>query len=110
MPSNARLTWKVQAVVFIIISIALLIALIVVATKSHSDVVEHVKTCGDGMSSTDGTPKSAGVFDDLTVDEIVSVIDYLMSQTELNLTKFEEATVNSNYIYLVQLLPPSQQR
>lgn len=40
--------------------------------------------------------------------KITSVRDYLLKQTELNLTRYEEATVNSNYIYLVKLLPPSK--
>ena len=118
--SNAPLIWKVLAIAFILISIALLIALIVVATKlsnsedsdssknSVSNSSDKVQTCADGMSNPDKTPKSAGVFDDLTVDEIKAVRDYLMNQTELKLTKYEKATINSNYIYSVQLLPPSK--
>ena len=120
-PSNAPLIWKVLAIVFIVISIALLIALIVVATKSKKaeepDSSKNSESngagtkdgyCAEGLSSPNDTPKSAGVFDDLTVDELTAVRDYLMQQPELGLTKYEEATVNSNYIYLVQLSPPSK--
>ena len=67
-----------------------------------------VPSCADGMSNPSEPPKSAGVFDDLTVFEITSVRDYLLMQTELSLTRYEEATVNSNYIYLVKLLSPSK--
>lgn len=116
-PSTSLMLWKVLAIVFIVISIALLIALIVVATKkgksyenqengSHSSV--SVETCAERMSSSDDAPKSAGVFNDLTVDEIIAVRDYLLKQAELNLTKYVDATVDSNYIFLIQFLPPSK--
>ena len=115
-PRVSRL-WMIIAVVFIVISIALLIALIVVATKpekrqenpdngSHEPV--SVESCAEGMSSSNGPPKSAGVFDDLTVDEITAVRDYLLKRPELNLTKYTKAHVDSNYIYLIQLLPASK--
>lgn len=119
-PSNKTLMLKVIAISFVIISIALLIALIVVATKARNseeaDVNKSsvstdgnkVETCATGMLSPDQTPKSAGVFDDLTVNEIIAVRDYLMGRNELNLTEYEKATVDSNYIYSVQLLPPSK--
>ncbi|KAL9971319.1 hypothetical protein ACROYT_G023830 [Oculina patagonica] len=115
--NNARMArvWMIIAVVFIIISIALLIALIVVATKQvkseeHPDNGSHeavsVESCAEGMSSSNEPPKSAGVFDDLTVDEITAVRDYLLKQPELNLTKYKDANVDTNYIYLIQFLPP----
>ena len=108
--------WKVLTIVFIVISVALLIALIVVATKQtkpkSADSGVHTKAtvqlCADGMSNPTKPPKSAGVFDDLTVKEIASVRDYLLMQAELNLTSYLQATLNSNYIYLIQLLPPSK--
>ena len=108
--------WKVLTIVFIVISVALLIALIVVATKQtkpkSADSGVHskatVQSCADGMSNPTKPPKSAGVFDDLTVKEIASVRDYLLMQAELNLTSYLQATLNSNYIYLIQLLPPSK--
>ena len=122
-PSTAPMLWKVLAIVFIVISIALLIALIVVATRQQEsdDSLQHesqtnqtskapvsVESCADGMTSSDDQRKSDGVFDDLTVDEITAVRDYLMKQASLNLTEYTKATVDSNYIYLIQLLPPSK--
>ena len=115
--SSALMLWKVLAIVFIVVSIALLIALIVVATKQRKSdenpengahVAINMESCTEGMSSSDDTPKSAGVFDDLTVDEITAVRDYLLKQPELNLKKYLRATVDSNYIYLIQFLPPSK--
>ena len=115
--SEARVSrlWMIIAIVFIVISIALLIALIVVATKqektketpdngSHEAV--SVESCADGMSSSNEPSKSSGVFDDLTVDEITAVRDYLLKQPDLNLTEYMKAHVDDNYIYLIQLLPP----
>jgi len=115
--SSMLMLWKVLAIVFIVISFALLIALIVVATKqgktdedqeNGSHVALSVESCAEGMTTSDDPPKSAGVFDDLTVDEITAVRDYLLKQPELNLTKYLKATVDSNYIYLIQFLPPSK--
>ena len=115
---NELLKWKLLAIGFIAISIALLIALIVVATKAKDtenalggkrpDLFDHnqVMTCAEGLSGPDENPRSAGVFDDLTVNEIIAVRDYLLKQTELKLTRMEEAAINRNYISSVQLLSP----
>ena len=95
----------------------LLIALIVVATKkgkseenqeSGSHVAVSIEPCAEGMSSSIDSPRFAGFFDDLTVDEITAVRNYLQKQPEFNLTNFVDATVESNYIYSIQFLPPSK--
>lgn len=90
---NQLLKWKMLTIAFIIISIALLIALIVVATTLKKAEEEHerkipesrggddeIKTCPvEGFSPSLGeSPRSAGVFDDLTVNEIIAVRDYLL--------------------------------
>ena len=36
----------------------------------------------------------------------MQVRDYLFAQSELNLTRSDEASVASNVIYLIELLPP----
>ena len=113
--------WKVLTIVFVVISVVLLIALIVVATRQTKGKAgpkqnkspdyrrnSSVPSCADGMSKPSEPPKSAGVFDDLTVEEITSVRDYLLMQAELNLTRYDQASIDSNYIYLVQFLPPSK--
>ena len=115
------LKWKVLTIVFVVISVVLLIALIVVATRQTKGKAgpkqnkspdyrrnSSVPSCADGMSKPSEPPKSAGVFDDLTVEEITSVRDYLLMQAELNLTRYDQASIDSNYIYLIQLLPPSK--
>ncbi|XP_022786979.1 amiloride-sensitive amine oxidase [copper-containing]-like [Stylophora pistillata] len=119
--SSALTMWKVLAIIFIVISIALLIALIVVATKQQkraenqrskpkptSNTAVTVEPCADGMTSSNAQPKSSSLFEDLTVSEITVVRNYLLKQASMNLTEYSKATVNSNYIYLIQLLPPSK--
>ena len=114
--STTKPVWKVLTVVLLIIIIALLIALIVVATKKDRSSSQaklesngsELDDCADGLSSLVDTPKSAGVFDDLTTDELTVVRDYLLKQNSLDLTPYENASLQSNYIYLIQLLPPSK--
>lgn len=88
-PTNAPVVWKVLAIVFILISVALMIALIVVATKksksdrepaenSKGDHVIQVENCENGMDGLADPPKSSGLFDDLTIEEIIAVRAYLM--------------------------------
>ena len=114
-PPSTPVVWKVLTIVFLVISIALLIALIVVATKREDSRERktdsqpiHADVCEDGMSSSDETPKSAGVFDDLSAEELTAVRDYLLKQSSLNITPYDDASLNNNYIYQVQLLPPSK--
>ncbi|PFX27819.1 amiloride-sensitive amine oxidase [copper-containing]-like [Stylophora pistillata] len=118
--TTAPVVWKVLAIVFIVISVALLIALIVVATKksksdrepaknSKGDTVFQVGNCANGMGDQPADPpKSSGLFDDLTIQEITTVKEYLVKQASLNLTEATEASVDSNYIYMIQFLPPSK--
>ena len=121
-PSSVPMLWKVLAIIFIVISVALLITLIVVATKQQkgaenqdskpkptSKTTMSVEPCADGMTSSKEPPKSSSPFNDLTVREITAVRDYLLKQASLNLTEYSKATVDSNYIYLIQLLPPSKE-
>ncbi|CAC5416610.1 AOC1 [Mytilus coruscus] len=48
------------------------------------------------------------VFSDLTRKEMKGLLYYLFSNKELNLTKFSNATFNSNYLYLAELYLPSK--
>lgn len=106
---------KILVVLLAVLSLALLIALIVVATRENKS--EALKN-GDGDPNGDGfcpetylTPskeatRSAGLYNDLSKEEIIAVRDYILSQSSLNVTPFDEAKINDNYIYLIELQQP----
>ena len=106
---------KILVVLLAVLSLALLIALIVVATRENKS--EPLKN-GGGDSQSGGfcpetylTPskeatRSAGLYNDLSKVEIIAVRDYILSQSSLNVTPFDEAKINDNYIYLIELQQP----
>ncbi|XP_021362716.1 putative amine oxidase [copper-containing] [Mizuhopecten yessoensis] len=49
------------------------------------------------------------VFAALTAEEIDEVLDYLYTDTNLNLTKPEEAAMDSSFIHTIELQPPRKQ-
>ena len=117
--TNVRI-WKILAACFALLSLALLISLIVVATQNSSartevshnthDANADVTECPEGLKESDHEePKSEDVFDDLTSAEIIAVRDYMLAQSSLNITPYEKASINSNYIYLIQRHLPTKQ-
>ncbi|CAL8468966.1 g8507 [Coccomyxa elongata] len=63
---------------------------------------------GQAVLESDRVPSSSqpNLFEELTVPEMAAVRNYLFSQSDLNLTRSDEATPASNVIYLLELLPP----
>ena len=107
---------KILVVLFALLSLALLIALIVVATKEKGEPVEN----GAGLGAADfcqettqlesSPARSAGLYDDLSKEEIIAVRDYILAQSSLNVTPFEDAKINDNYIYLIELQQPPKDK
>ena len=108
---------KILVVLLAVLSLALLIALIVVATRENKS--EPLKNGGGGSQSGGFCPetyltpsqeakRSAGLYNDLSKEEIIAVRDYILSQSSLNVTPFDEAKINDNYIYLIELQQPSK--
>ena len=106
---------KILVVLLAVLSLALLIALIVVATRENKS--EPLKNGGGGSQSDEFCPetyltpskeatRSAGLYNDLSKEEIIAVRDYILSQSSLNVTPFDEAKINDNYIYLIELQQP----
>ena len=97
---------KVSFVLLIILCICLMIALIVVTI----DRDKHTKTptdCKSQFTFDFSVSKDPDVFQDLSEDEIHAVQDYMLSVSSLNLTSHKKATLQDNFIYLVELyLPP----
>ena len=101
---KTKLVLKILVVLLALLSLALLIALIVVATKDKTEPVENGSSSGvkDFCPETTElqeltTVRSSGLYDDLSKDEIIAVRDYILSQSSLNVTPYEDAAINNNY-------------
>lgn len=104
---------KILAVVFAVLSLALLIALIVVATKNKSaEPLKNGATSNGLHFCPEKTPlestiaRSADLYNDLSKDEIIAVRNYVLNRPDMNITSFDEAKINDNYIYLIELQQP----
>ncbi|KAL9982197.1 hypothetical protein ACROYT_G011009 [Oculina patagonica] len=110
---KTKLVLKILVVLLALLSLALLIALIVVATKDKSEPVENGSSSGVKEfcpETTELTPpatvRSRGLYDDLSREEIIAVRDYILDKSSLNVTPYEDAAINNNYIYLIELQQP----
>ena len=107
-----KLVLKILVVVPALLSLALLIALIAVATNDKTDPVENESSssvkefCPEKMKLISSPARSTGLYDDLSKDEIIAVRDYILSQSSLNVTRHEDAAINDNYIFLIELQQP----
>ena len=59
--------------------------------------------CTDGYPSFTRNMDEPGIFNDLTPSEMRAVRNYLFSVPELNLLPIENATLNSSYIFMIDL-------
>ena len=114
-PGNkSTLILKILIAVFALLSLALLIALIVVATKNgNKDPFIDLACpgvndfCPENTELTaPSTVHSKGLYDDLSKEELIAVRDYIIKQSSLNVTRYEDANINDNYIYLIELQQP----
>ena len=109
---------KIAVCVLAVLCLALLIALIVVVSRDKreikvekSDSHEAAGFCPEALQfQVTAQPKSSGLFDDLSEQEIIAVRDYMLRQPSLNLTPYEDAAINTNYIYLIELKQPSKDK
>jgi len=106
--------WKIAVTILVLLCVGLLIALIVVAVdfsqykeKYPSDTEGN--TCPERLLDEEELPKTQGIFNDLTSEEIISARDFMLRQSSLKLKRIENASVKDNYIYLIQLHPPAKQ-
>ena len=111
-----NLILKIVCVLLALLSLALLIALIVVATRDKTEALENGSSsgaqdfCPDTTQLISSPARSAGLYDDLSKEEIFAVRDYILSQSSLNVTPYEDAALNDNYIHLIELQQPPKDK
>ena len=54
--------------------------------------------------------RSAGLYNDLSKDEIIAERDYILRQPSLRLTSYENGALNENYIFLIELKQPPKDK
>lgn len=105
--------WKILVGVLAVVCLALLIALIVVATKNSKEPVNDasssaVKDCPDNTQLEAPTSRSADLYRDLSTEEIIAIRDYVLGEASLNVTAYDKASISDNYIYVIELQQPSK--
>ncbi|XP_065066376.1 diamine oxidase [copper-containing]-like [Rhopilema esculentum] len=106
-------SWKVLVAALCALIVALVIALCIVATKATADDSSKAApskgpSCSSPYKQDTKLPKDPSVFQDLSPDELHAVRDYLMKQSSLNLTAHGKSTMDSNFIYLIELYLPNK--
>ncbi|XP_071177859.1 putative amine oxidase [copper-containing] [Mytilus edulis] len=80
---------------------------------NSKDTNKSIGVCGRNSENPYGRintnePRYPSVFSDLTRKEMRGLLDYLYSSKELNLARFRNATIRSNYLYLSEMFMPSK--
>ena len=104
---------KILFVFLSVLFVALIITLTVVLTsKRAKDSLNDrsLKFCPENTKLTVSTARSYGLYDDLSEKEIISMRDFILSQTSLNITPLKDANVNDNHIYLIELQQPNKDK
>ena len=101
-------------VILLVICVAQAIVLGLVITKLRNKKKMEMSGrtpnpfCSDKTQLNTAEHKFAGLYDDLTVEEVIVVRDFLLKQPVLNLTSIDSATVRSNYIQLIEFQQPDK--
>ena len=97
-----RPRWSPVVVIAIVVT-AIVIASLIVALAVL--VAQRVAPphCEQGRVSRGRDMDQPGLFNDLTPSEMRAVRDFLLADEELGLTPAEEATLNSSYIFMIDL-------
>lgn len=98
-------TAKICAIGFSVLAVLLLVALIYIFAA-----YPFAKHCNfkDSDYITPRNLDNPGVFDELTSDEYTLIYGSLNEISEFHLKPFEEATVDSNYLYMIELHIPKK--
>uniref|UniRef100_A0A8C4NCX0 Amine oxidase n=1 Tax=Eptatretus burgeri TaxID=7764 RepID=A0A8C4NCX0_EPTBU len=106
MPArNSSQTWKIITAILVFLTAVMAIIII------HWAVKRKTKGCFHDnnhlfMKVKAPDTRAAELFSDLTPGEIITVKEYMFDQKDLNLLPITQASVNSNYIFLIELFNP----
>ncbi len=98
-------TVKVIICILALLVIGLAVAIIIIAVNNSKDS-DSTASCAKTSSLKPKYTKSKDLYRDLSEAELLQVRDYILNVVSLNVTPFEKATVNSNYIFLIELQNP----
>ncbi|KAL4232081.1 tryptamine:oxygen oxidoreductase (deaminating) [Mactra antiquata] len=100
-PDKSRFILQVVAIFSSFLSVILLAIVVILAF--HMGAVQY---CFQNYRSSTRNSDSPQVFDDMTVSEYHAVTDYMLHRSGIGLTHFDSASVNSSYIYMIDLHIP----
>ena len=105
-PENTKTPWAVKIVICILVLLVVALAVaIIIITVNNSKNPERLSSCST-TSSLKANLTSQDLYRDLSEQELRQVRDYILNVTSLNVTAYEKATLNSNYIFLIELQNP----
>ena len=104
--SKTSLLVKVIICFLLLLVIGLTVAIIIISVTVNNSTKHSDNKCVTTSSLTAMYTKSQDLYRDLSKAELRKVRDYILKVVSLNVTPFESATVNSNYIFLIELQNP----
>ncbi|CAB4001784.1 amiloride-sensitive amine oxidase [copper-containing]-like [Paramuricea clavata] len=104
--------FKITIGILVLIIVGLVAALVVVSVNKSDDRGNlrnsEFSSCPQKTTLKPQYMKSRDLYRDLSEDELIHVRDYILNVASLNVTPFEKATINSNYIFLIELQNPNK--
>ncbi|KAJ8321529.1 hypothetical protein KUTeg_000919 [Tegillarca granosa] len=102
--------WRLLSFILLLLCLGLIIAVIVVWFAKDKILEEkRPPTCSNEEGIIDlSEPDNPSVFHDLTTKEVKGLNKYLYSQKSLNLVDPSKTTVNSSYVFMVELQLPKK--
>ncbi|XP_048735482.2 putative amine oxidase [copper-containing] [Ostrea edulis] len=102
-----HLTYTLGIFCLVLVIVIAVIIVMMINRKESDDILECYGLPASGAIDLT-EPDFPHVFHDLTRKEIQTILHFMFSQKELNLTDPEETTIASNYIYSVELILPEK--
>ena len=105
-PKNATSrTVKFVICILVLLVIGLAVAIIIISVNNSRNS-DRVSSCSKTLLHKAKYARSQDLYRDLSKDELLQVRNYILNDASLNVTPHEKATLNSNYIFLIELQNP----